>query len=110
MSSDVVRGGGTATRALVVYPHLRAAVPEPGEARRSPEARLAEAVGLTEAIEVDVVAAEIVPLTQLRPATLIGKGSVERLAEIVEEQEIAVAVFDAAVTPVQQRNLEKSLK
>src|SRR6202012_3563480 len=53
---------------------------------------------------------EIVPLTQLRPATLIGKGSVERLAEIVAEQEIAVAVFDAAVTPVQQRNLERELK
>jgi len=110
MTSEMVRAAGDGTRALVVYPYLRNAHVPDGESRRSPEARLAEAVGLTEAIDVRIAAAEIVPLSQLRPATLIGKGSLERLAELVEAEEITVAVFDAAVTPVQQRNLEKALK
>jgi GTP-binding protein HflX len=41
---------------------------------------------------------------------LIGSGTVKRFAELVAEREIAVAVFDATVTPVQQRNLERELK
>src|SRR5579871_3733243 len=98
------------TRALVLYPYLRTPANHADGAQRSPEARLAEAVGLTEAIEVEVVAAEIVPLAEIRPATLVGKGAVEKLAQLVEEQSIAVAMVDAAVSPVQQRNLERALK
>jgi GTP-binding protein HflX len=45
-----------------------------------------------------------------RPGTLLGTGTVKRLAELVKEQEIAVAVIDATVTPVQQRNLEREIK
>jgi len=72
--------------------------------------RLEEAVGLARAIALDVAAAEVVRMSQWRPGTLLGAGTVKRLAELVKEQEIAVAVIDATVTPVQQRNLERELK
>ncbi len=89
---------------MVIHPALKA-----GEGGiRLPEARLAEAVGLAKAIDLDVVLAEAVPVGRIRPATLLGKGAVERLAEEVAVAEIAVAVVDGALSPVQQRNLEKA--
>jgi GTP-binding protein HflX len=81
-----------------------------GDAARTPEMRLEEAVGLARAIALDVVAAEVVRMSAWRPGTLLGAGTVKRLAELVKEQEIAVTIVDATVTPVQQRNLERDLK
>ncbi len=75
---------------------------------RSPEARLAEAVGLAEAIDLEVVHQEIVPIGRPRPGSLIGKGAVESLAHVVRVWEITVAVVNAALTPIQQRNLERA--
>ncbi len=43
-----------------------------------------------------------------RPATLLGQGQVERYRELIEAMEITIAVVDAALSPVQQRNLEKA--
>jgi GTP-binding protein HflX len=77
---------------------------------RSPEARLDEAVGLARAIDLDVARAEIVPLRQLRPATLLGSGAVATLGEAIEAEGIGIAVIDATVSPVQQRNLERAWK
>jgi GTP-binding protein HflX len=82
----------------------------PGEGARSSEARLQEAAGLARAIALDVVHAEVIRLAAPRPATLLGKGAVDRLAELVKERTVEVAVIDAAVSPVQQRNLEKAWK
>jgi len=42
------------------------------------------------------------------PATLFGKGKVEELASVCRALEIDVVVVDDALTPVQQRNLEKA--
>ncbi|MBS4049557.1 MAG: GTPase HflX [Alphaproteobacteria bacterium] len=78
--------------------------------RRRPEARLAEAVGLAAAIDLQAVRADVVPVSSWRPATLIGPGKVEELAAWIAENPVDVVVVDAAVTPVQQRNLEKGLK
>ncbi len=78
------------------------------EASRSPEARLDEAVGLAEAIELDVVDAQIIGLAQPRPATLLGQGVIERLKEQIAARHIDVTVIDATLTPVQQRNLERA--
>jgi GTP-binding protein HflX len=97
-------------RCLVLHPVLRVAPRERAEARRSPEARLEEAVALARAIRLDVVEADIVKVSRWRPATLIGSGAVEQYAERVAASEVAVAVIDATVTPVQQRNLERALK
>nr|WP_089229687.1 GTPase HflX [Tistlia consotensis] len=76
---------------------------------RDAAARLDEAVGLTEAIALDIVGAEVVPVNQPKPSTLLGSGQVERLHALVEEREVEVVIVDAQLTPVQQRNLEKAL-
>lgn len=74
----------------------------------TPENRLAEAVGLANAIDLDIVDAVIVPLSEPRPSTLLGSGKVEELRAIIADNEIGLVVVDHIVTPVQQRNLEKT--
>ena len=96
-------------RALVVHPFEKQRAGEP-TAMRDPEGRLAEAVGLTAAIDLDVVHAETVSLSKVRPATYLGGGAVERLAGTVKGLEVDVVVVDASLSPVQQRNLEKELE
>ncbi|MGE4527498.1 MAG: GTPase HflX [Rhodospirillaceae bacterium] len=98
-------------RTIVVFPFLKAgrAVTHELSAVRSPEARLEEAVSLTQAISVEVIFAEIVPVTRPRPATLIGQGAIEALKIRIEAEKVGLAVFDCHLTPIQQRNLEKAL-
>jgi GTP-binding protein HflX len=81
---------------------------ERGErALRDAQARLAEAVGLTAAIHLNVVEAEIAPLARPTPATLLGTGKVAEIAVLAKAQEPDVIIVNAHLTPVQQRNLEK---
>ncbi len=75
---------------------------------RSPEARREEAVGLARAIDLDVVGSEIVSLSAIRPATYLGKGKVEAIAAEAKAESIDLVVMDCALSPVQQRNLEKA--
>jgi GTPase len=89
--------------ALVIHP-LRANAPN----LRDPEARLAEAVGLAEALDLQVKDSRVVSLRQPTPATLFGKGKVEELATVCRGLDVDVAVVDDQLTPVQQRNLEKA--
>jgi len=79
----------------------------PGEQRDS-GAKLEEAVGLARAIDLDVGLMQAVPMRRMTPATLLGKGTVERLRAAVEEQGIGLVIVDDRLTPVQQRNLEKA--
>lgn len=102
---DLIAVAAERERALVVYPDLRAA----GGEARDVEARLEEAVGLTQAIDLEIVAAEIVRVDRPRPATLIGQGAIEHFAGLVRDLEVVVAIFDGALTPAQQRNLERAL-
>jgi GTP-binding protein HflX len=96
---------GLSTRALVICPSLTR---ESNEALRSPEARREEAVGLARAIDLAVVGAETIGLNAIRPATFIGKGKVETIAAQVKAEEIDLVVMDCALSPAQQRNLEKA--
>jgi len=82
---------------------------ERGErALRDAQARLDEAVGLTAAIHLKVVQAQISPLARPIPATLLGSGKVEEIAALARAQEPEVIIVNAHLTPVQQRNLEKA--
>ena len=83
-------------------------VPElPREAaRRSAEARLEEAEGLAEAIGIVVAAERAFRVRTVRPATLLGKGQVEEVAELANAHEAGLLIVDAPLTPVQQKNLE----
>ncbi len=94
---------GAATRAVVVGPY-----PTRAAAGRDPKARLEEAVGLAQAIDLEIVAEAPVALNEVRPATYIGKGKVEEIAEVVKTAEAGLVTMDCALSPVQQRNLEKA--
>jgi GTP-binding protein HflX len=74
--------------------------------RRSSEARLEEAEGLAEAIGIDVVASKAFRVRTVRPATLLGKGQVEEIAEVAKQENAGLLIVDAALTPIQQKNLE----
>jgi GTP-binding protein HflX len=94
---DVARG----ERAIIAVPEL----PREGS-RRSAEARVEEAEGLAEAIGIDVVASRPLRVRTVRPATLLGKGQVEEIAELAKDKDAALLIVDAALTPIQQKNLE----
>ena len=98
------------TRALVLGPYSDArATRHAGDGNaRSPKARVLEAGGLARAIDLDVVDEVIVTLHQVRPATYLGKGKVEEIAARVEAEEVELVFVDCALSPVQQRNLEKA--
>ena len=65
-------------------------------------------MGLASAIGLTILAERIVPLSGMRPATLIGKGKVDEIADEARSLEPDVIIVNAALTPVQQRNLEKA--
>src|SRR5207344_1628961 len=74
----------------------------------SPAAKLDEAIGLAQAIDLEVVDTGIVTIGDVRPATFLGKGKVEEFAGLVKSLEAGIVVVDGALSPVQQRNLEKA--
>src|SRR5689334_18516958 len=73
---------------------------------RNPDARLEEAVGLARAIDLTVAEAIVAPISQIRPATYLGKGKVEEIAGLVSAHAVELVVMDCALSPIQQRNLE----
>ena len=95
---DVARGA----RAIVV-------LPDQGDATRDADARLAETAGLAAAIGLVVTDRVVFRVRAPKPATLIGSGQMEQLAATARMAEATLVVFDASLTPVQQRNLETGL-
>jgi GTP-binding protein HflX len=107
--ADRLSPTGSATgRALVIEPVLRRAAAHATAAERSSEAKLDEASGLARAIDLDVAKAGIVMLRALHSATYLSKGKVEEIAGLVKTFEAGIVVMDCALSPVQQRNLEKA--
>ncbi len=84
-------------------------LPDQGRALRDVEARLEETAGLAAAIGVVVAEKIAFRVRTARAATLIGSGQIEQLAATVRMEEAGLVVFDASLTPVQQRNLETAL-
>ncbi len=101
-------GAGPAVRTLVVGPYPTRTVHRPGRDARSPEARLDEASALAGAIDLEIVGRELVNLAAVRPSTYLGKGKVEEIASAVHALDVGLLVMDCALSPVQQRNLEKA--
>jgi GTPase len=118
------RDVGAGANALVIGPYLtqrrgsRGAAgdsqaglqggPQGGLDIRTLEAKLEEAVGLAMAIELNIVDALLVTLNAPRPSTYLGKGKVEEIAGRIVADEIKLVIMDCALSPVQQRNLEKA--
>lgn len=72
------------------------------------EARLDEAAGLARAIDLEVVDSLIAQINEIRPATYLGKGKVDEIAGLVTAEQAELVVMDCALSPIQQRNLEKA--
>ena len=76
----------------------------------SADSRLEEAQGLALAINLEVCYKEIANVRNVKPATLVGQGVIDRLLKEIDEQKIELIIFDCSLTPIQQRNLEKKLQ
>ncbi len=96
----------TKTNVFVIEVDLK----EKDKPTRSAEARLQEAVSLTSAIDLFVVGQQIVALKQIRPASYIGSGKVEELRDVLAQAKADLVLMDCALSPIQQRNLEKEWK
>ena len=96
---------GGPTRAAVILPWER---PFRQDASRAAEAQLAEAVGLAASIGLVVVHSTVIPLRARRSSTLLGEGQVENIHQAIHANGVTVAVVDAQLSPVQQRNLERA--
>lgn len=91
-------------RAIVLRPRL-ANTPED----RDSALRLDEACGLAAALDLEVAHAEVIALRQYAPGAFFGAGRVAALAALCKERDAGVVIVDAALSPVQQRNLERAL-
>jgi len=93
------------TRAAVILPWDRH---DRHDATRAADARLAEAAGLAASIGLVVVHSAILPLRARRSSTLLGEGQIANQGETLTAEAVAVVIVDAALSPVQQRNLERA--
>lgn len=94
---------------LVIHPDLT----RKSATARSPEAGLLEGVGLALAIDLIVQHSEVIRVSNPKPATLMGGGAVERLADVVAGKSDVcgrcdVVIINTTLTPIQQRNLERA--
>src|SRR4051812_3427324 len=96
--------GPQATSAVIVHVEQKA---RSGNGRDA-QSKLEEAVGLAEAIDLEIASELIAPLSSPRPSTLLGQGKVDEIARIVKKVEADLVVVNAQVSPIQQRNLEKA--
>jgi GTP-binding protein HflX len=95
-------------KVIVLHPILTAKDADSArQFERNPDAALEEAIGLAHAIDLQVMHAENVRLKAATPATLIGSGVVARIKDVIAEHEAPLVFVDYALSPVQQRNLEK---
>ena len=95
-------------RAIVVDPEVTHG-PSLTAARVHEESRLKEAVGLALALDLVVAASLTARVRKVNPATLFGQGKVSEIKALCEEAEATLCVVNGALTPIQQRNLEKEL-
>ena len=96
--ADEVRHGA---RAVIAMPELHGGL-------RDTEARLEEAAGLAAAIGLEVVDRLSFRVRQPKPGTLFGSGQIEQIATAARMADAELIVVDAALTPVQQQNMEKA--
>lgn len=89
-------------RALVLHPFKNSET-----FNRNPEACLEETLGLAAAINLRVCAGEVIKLKRTKASTLLGTGAVDACASQISDKNIEVAIIDCALTPIQQRNLER---
>lgn len=78
----------------------------PGMSTEAEERSLDELALLTDTAGAEPVDRELVKRNQIDPATFIGSGKADELAALTTALDIDVVVFDQALSPAQQRNLQ----
>ncbi len=91
------------TRTFIVQPVFRFT-----SARRSGDALLEEAVGLAQAIQLNMLGNRIIHITNPSSSTLMGKGQMEWIADFCKENQVELVFVNHTITPPQQRNLERA--
>ena len=81
----------------------------PSQYRYETDEHLEELELLTQTAGAEVVEKVFQNRSTLDPATFIGKGKVEYIAQRCEDADIQSVIFDDDLTPVQQRNLERMI-
>ncbi len=87
-------------RALVIHPLT-------GAGRNTAELDLEEAVGLAEALGVQVENNQVVIVREIKVANYLGSGKIDELKALIAEKDVNMVVVNTSLTPVQQRNLEE---
>lgn len=105
MGTDYFDHSEEPQQAIVVQPSVRQ-----WRMPRSADVMLEEAIGLGEAISLDVVHSEILSLQAPHAPTFLRSGQVEHIGEVAADYENPLIIINAALSPVQQRNLENRLK
>jgi len=98
------------TNVIVIYPYPKDSKIIAESQSRAPEERLNEAVTLCNAIDLNVCASQTMPLRRIDPATVLTSGKCQDVLDLITLHEAKLLIMDCAVTPVQQRNLEKKFK
>lgn len=102
--SEALKEGQQTT--LIVHPEIFDRAHQNSE--RDLDLVLEETQGLARAIELEVLDVDVIKLSRIQAGTFIGKGQREKIAEKIQELEPIVVIFNNTLSPVQQRNLEKS--
>lgn len=88
-------------RAVVLHPRF-------SDARADDAAYdLEEAIGLSEALDAECVHSRIVPIRDLKVSNFFGSGQADDIKAAIKANDATLAIVNGALSPVQQRNLEK---
>ena len=74
---------------------------------RQPSDKMEELHSLSKAIDLDVVGSRLLKVSKINASTFIGTGGADDLKEIFENLEVDLVVINTALSPIQQRNLER---
>lgn len=88
--------------ALVIHPQTKGS-----QNKRDLDDIMDEACGLARAIELDVIESRAITISNIHPGYFISKGLREDIGAMVNAHEPTIVVVNHALSPVQQRNLER---
>ena len=91
--------------ALIVHPDLKKS-----QSVRDIDAVLEEIEGLSQAISLEVLQCEVLPVTRIQAGAYFGAGQRDNVAALVAALEPHIVIVNCTLSPVQQRNLENAWK
>ncbi len=78
--------------------------------KETSQEHLDELKSLCDTYGLNTVKKIMAPLRKIEASTFLGKGKIEEILQIAEDEKIDIIIFDDEILPQQQRNLEKFFK